>query len=468
MFLEFHMFKPVDYKAFDAEWNSLFQSADLAYYSDLCFQSACVHAPRIERKFRFGVLSWLTWFFGKHFFHRVRGESGLPHVGMVLSGISTTAHEETIAAFAVRSGCAPDQIRFLCPGDCPLALLELSRLTPLDLGFVGRSIGKRDKIMALARALKITLKIRFRIRDHADFATRIANSLPSILDGIYRLESCLSGLKRSLGGVGMCVVTYELQSEMKALTLFARERGVKVIHIMHGQRLPTYQITMATDLLLFSKVDEPWFRARVAPETRIWTIGHPRLESVRREVGARSAADGGRKPRIAFFSQPAEGDYSKALRRRDWALLGSLSGRAEVRFRLHPRESREEAERDLAAMGLDFVELSEAGLVEDLRWCDAVASSWSTVSMEAAACGRGVFWTCTMPERYEASAELRDHGIGLLIREPRDWQAPLDDWAAGEWRAPVMIPESQIRELGMIGDMDRPWLERLALVDLPA
>jgi hypothetical protein len=88
--------------------------------------------------------------------------------------------------------------------------------------------------------------------------------------------------------------------------------------------------------------------------------------------------------------------------------------------------------------------------------------------MEAAACGRGVFWTCTTPERYEASAELRDHGIGLLIREPGDWQPPLADWSAGEWREPVSIPEPRLRELGMIGDMDRPWLERLALADPPA
>jgi hypothetical protein len=228
---------------------------------------------------------------------------------------------------------------------------------------------------------------------------------------------------------------------------------------------------MATDLVLLSKLDEDWFRKRVSDEVRIWCAGHPRLERIRQEVGSVSLVPGSnpkRLPRIAFFSQPAEGDYSSALRRRDWALLGSLSGRAEVRFRLHPRESRQAAERDLAEMGLDFVELSEAGLVEDLRWCDAVASSWSTVSMEAAACGRGVFWTCTTPERYEASAELRDHGIGLLIREPGDWQPPLADWSAGEWREPVSIPEPRLRELGMIGDMDRPWLERLALADPPA
>lgn len=264
-----------------------------------------------------------------------------------------------------------------------------------------------------------------------------------------------------------CVLTYEAPAINKAMAILTRRADQRVVHIMHGLKHPNFQVSIATDFVLLSKIDEPWFRARVAPSTRIWTIGHPRLESVRREVGTPVTGVGDRLPRIAFFSQPAEGDYHSVLRRRDWALLGSLAGRAELRFRLHPRESREEAERDLSELGLGFVELSEAGLVEDLRWCDAVASSWSTVSMEAAACGRGVFWTCSTPERYQASAELRDHGIGRLIVEPGDWQAPLEDWSKGGWREPVVVPEFRLRELGMIGDMETPWLERLALVDAP-
>ena len=232
---------------------------------------------------------------------------------------------------------------------------------------------------------------------------------------------------------------------------------------MHGQRLPAYQVTMATDLVLFSKVDENWFRERVDPQVRIWTTGHPRLEATRAEVGLPEINTSSRPSRIAFFSQPVEGDYSRELRLRDWRILAGLKGRAEVRFRLHPREDRETAVRDLKAIGADFIELSDAGLKEDLTWCDAVASSWSTVSMEAAACGRGVFWTCATPEKYEASRELQDAGIGVLVRDATDWNPYLDAWNHGGWQPPVIVPEHQLQALGMIGDMDRPWLERLGI-----
>jgi len=229
---------------------------------------------------------------------------------------------------------------------------------------------------------------------------------------------------------------------------------------MHGQRLPTYQVTRATDLVLFSTVDEPWFRARVDPEVKIWTVGHPRLEKVRKEVGV-SAFDRGRKPRITFFSQPIEGDYSREIRLNDWRIFHGLKEKAEVRFRAHPRENLALIRDDLAIAGIAFVEVSEAGLTEDLRWCDAVASSWSTVSMEAAACGRGIFWTCSTPERYEASCELRDHGIGLLVQTTDQWPEILESWHSGKWQEPVIVPDSRLTELGMIGDLEKSWIERL-------
>jgi hypothetical protein len=232
---------------------------------------------------------------------------------------------------------------------------------------------------------------------------------------------------------------------------------------MHGQRLPTYQVTQATDLLLFSKVDEPWFRARVDPQVRLWAIGHPRLENLRREVGPLLSENTNRLPRIAFFSQPSECDYIRELRMNDWRILMGLKGRADVRFRLHPREDKALAQADLKEIGADFIEMSEAGLHEDLAWCDAVASSWSTVSMEAAVSGRGVFWTCSTPEKYEASQELRDAGIGVLVGDAAGWIQHLETWAKSGWDAPVMLPEAKLRALGMIGDMDRPWLDRFGL-----
>ncbi len=258
------------------------------------------------------------------------------------------------------------------------------------------------------------------------------------------------------------ITTYELDYATKALACTLRSRGRRVIHVMHGQRLPSYQITMASDLVLFSKLDEPWFRARVDPSVRIWTIGHPRLEDVRDKVGpAHSHHD--RLPRITFFSQPSEGDYTRDLRIADWRICAALKGKAEVRFRAHPREDINIIKADMAAAGIDFMQISDAGLIEDLTWCDAVASSWSTVSMEAAACGRGIFWTCSTPERYEASQELRDHGIGTLVKSAQDWETPLAEWRCGEWCEPIRVSEARLRELGMIGDMEKSWFERLEI-----
>jgi hypothetical protein len=282
---------------------------------------------------------------------------------------------------------------------------------------------------------------------------------------LFRYQLELSVLEKNPCPHEFVFLTYELMPEAKAWVAWARATGKKVIHVMHGQSLPTYQITMATEIVLFSKVDEPWFCERVAPDVKLWTIGHPRLEMIRREVGPPTESCSDRLPRIAFFSQPSEGDYSRELRLNDWRILCGLKGRADIRFRLHPREDRETALADLKEIGADFIGLSDAGLKEDLAWCDAVASSWSTVSMEAAACGRGIFWTCSTPEKYEASQELRDAGIGALIQNPDDWEAHLRAWGLEGWTAPVLLPEQKLRELGMIGDMERPWLERLELVN---
>lgn len=256
--------------------------------------------------------------------------------------------------------------------------------------------------------------------------------------------------------------TYELLPWQKALAWHWKKHGRRVIHVMHGQRLDLYQHTQATDLVLFSKIDEPWFRERVDSSVHIWTVGHPRLESIRKEVGPLQKTSV-RLPRIAFFSQPVEGDYLRDIRLADWRLLADLKGRAEVRFRAHPRESIDQIKADMSEADIDFAGISEAGLVQDLRWCDAVASSWSTVSMEAAACGRGVFWTCSTPERYEASQELRDHGIGVLIAKAEDWWTYLDQYQTTGWKSPILVPDDKLKELGMIGEMDKPWTERLNL-----
>jgi len=447
--------KPLDFESWNREFRSLARRAEWAYFADGLYHVFHEQAPRM-RRLRLGIPGWIASNVAGMFAPGERRAAVEAEAPFLLLPQATEAHELSLLPFA----------RQLEPGQAVILRGNPERWKELghplvDLPEPATAPHPADLWTAWSCA-RAAFRAARKAWGGASDPARSWWLMASLADRalavpLWERSGSIPVPKQAL------VLTYELAPLAKAACRQARKENKRVIHIMHGQRLPTYQVTMATDLVLFSKVDEAWFRARVAPETRIWTIGHPRLESVRQEVGTPGPWQEGRRPRITFFSQPSEGDYTRELRRRDWALLAPLKGRAELRIRLHPRESRQQAEEDLAAIGLDFVELSGAGLVEDLRWCDAVASSWSTVSMEAAACGRGVFWTCTTPEAYEPSAELRDHGIGTLIQRAEDWGTHLDAWSAKAWGEPVIVPENRLRELGMIGDMTRSWAERLEL-----
>jgi hypothetical protein len=453
------------YQYFDRLWHPLFKRSGLGYYSDLCFVFAQILGPRTEMKFRFGLASWLLWFFGIHFWQKPSVRPLPVSYSLAISGISTPAHEETVCAFAESYGMGRESIRVFGPSECPESINLVAALPPLNLTSIQQSLTKPERLRALLRATSLALKIRKAARPDKAIKSSIRASFPSIMDALTKLEGTRIALKGQINSGALHALTYELQPEMKALVLACREEGARVLHLMHGQWLTTYQVTMATDILLFSQVDLPWFRKRVEPVVTLWAGGHPRVERLRRTVYSKPKTDHHQKPRIAFFSQPVEGGYSRETRLRDWAILLPLKGVTEVRIRLHPRESLEQARADLETAGLDFMKLSEAGLTEDLAWCDAIASSWSTVAMEAAACGRGVFWTCSTPERYEASRELRSHGIGVLISNASEWFPHLDDWITTGWNPPVRVPEGRLRELGMIGDMEKSWLERLHIQD---
>jgi len=284
-----------------------------------------------------------------------------------------------------------------------------------------------------------------------------------IAERVYSCLNAIQWVRKTLKKPLVLFVTYELPPLHKALVYCNTRIHGRSIHVMHGQRLDLYQFSNATDIVLFSKIDEPWFRSRVNPSVRIWTIGHPRLELIRKQVGPANAHNPMRKPRITFFSQSFDSDYPKEQRIIDFKILAGLRGHAEVRLRAHPSETYAMLLDVQQEAQLDFASISDRGLVEDLKWCDAAASSLSTVSMEAAACGRGVFWTCQNPKPYQASQELRNNGIGVLLKEPNDWMPYLEQWKTQGWGSPVRVDESQLRELGMIGEMNKPWTERLGI-----
>jgi hypothetical protein len=466
------MADPIRFSDF-AEFLSAFRNASekkpaLSDWEDAIFHLYLTAGSTNELRFRAGVPFWLFWAAKRILFPAKSGSESAspskwnpPARRYAFRILATPAHQDTLAAIL---GQLPSGRLVLYGGTLQSAGADLVTLDS-SLSENNGIHSPMERLRALGRSLFTAYSIRNRLAEASvERRWRIPGGFTArMADLLFRYHLELSVLGKNKCPHDFLFLTYELMPEAKAWVEWARAAGKRVIHVMHGQRLPTYQITQATDLMLFSKVDEPWFRKRVDPGVKLWTIGHPRLEAIRREVGMTDAPATPRLPRIAFFSQPSEGDYSRELRLDDWRILAELEGRAEVRFRLHPREDRAIAIADLKAVGADFVELSDAGLKEDLSWCDGVASSWSTVSMEAAACGRGVFWTCSTPEKYDASQELRDAGIGALIQDRDGWDEHLRAWATEGWAAPVMLPEQRLRDLGMIGDMDRPWLERLGI-----
>lgn len=436
----------------------------LDYWADAVFVMRWQNSPLVESRFKGGRWLWLVWALLKILPHHKKKrestalqDSSLPaQDGYRL--LPTPAHLETLNPLIKRAD--PKSVRIYSEvadfGNHAGTVLGID-LSIADLGYL-------DRLGSLLRALRTHHRIARILITCLPVDPLLPKGFhPRLLEQIFTAELGLTRHRRTEARLRTLFVTYELSADSKALVLWARETGAKVVHLMHGQRLPTYQLTMATDLVLLSKIDEPWFRGRVDDKVRIHANGHPRLEKMRHEVSHTQTRTNRTQPRITFFSQPTEGDYTPDMRDADWNILTGLIGKAEVRVRLHPREPVESALRSVALIGAENFKVSDAGLLQDLEWCDAIASSWSTVSMEAAACGRGIFWTCSTPERYEASQELRDHGIGVLVEKATDWDSFLETWNCHGWAEPIIVSETRLRELGMIGDMDSPWTERLGL-----
>ncbi|WP_234043144.1 hypothetical protein [Luteolibacter yonseiensis] len=421
------------------------------YWTDLIHVMRWNAGPVVENRLKGGLSWWGVWALLQLFSSRdlspaPDGEgkkSRSPVDGYRL--LPTPAHRDSLIPLIEASD--PESVR-IYGEDAGLPNLPA---VPFDFSNNLRKLGFRQRSRSLLTAFKTHRRLA---RILAKCVPREENLPPAfhprLIEQIFTMELGLARLRGEEPRLRSLYVTYELAPDSKALVRWARETGADVIHVMHGQRLPTYQLTQATDLILLSKIDEAWFRPRVDPAVRIHCHGHPRLEKIHQTISPPSR-DGRTRPRIAFFSQPAEGDYTRERRDEDYRILAGLIGKADVRIRLHPREPVEEALLAMERAGATAFGISGAGLEDDLRWCDAIASSWSTVALEAAACGRGIFWTCAAPERYEASQELREHGIGVLIDSPGKWQPHLDQWTSGPWNAPVVVPDDRLAELGLIG-----------------
>lgn len=455
--------KKIAFDTFLNQFRHLSKIPELEYLTDITFLSALPQNRGMEKRFKGGVFLWGAWALFKCCTSRLKinadNKNYFTDRKFAVFILPTNAHEGSLRPIIDDIDSNELAIYGQSPSWQPCTpYVDLSLKANLaNIALNSRINALFISLVNLVRVANIIRKIpRLRQVANPDYFCRLAELF-------FRMELTRSRLSKYPCRHSAIFVTYEVIPECKALVEWAIQSKKKVFHVMHGQRLSTYQITRATDLLLLGKPDEQWFRARVSPSTRIWTNGHPRLEWISKIVCSSPSSETKYKPKVAFFSQPAEKDYTREMRIDDWQILLGLKDRVDVRFRLHPREDRNVAFEDFRKIGLDFVEISEAGLAEDLAWCDGIASSWSTVSVEAASCGKAVFWTCAKPELYDAPQELRAHHVGVLIRSITDWEPWLKQFSHSGWPAPASITNSQAQELGFIGEFKRSWIERLDL-----
>jgi hypothetical protein len=310
----------------------------LDYWTDVIHVMRWNVNPLVETRFKGGLLWWGVWALMKVFGSRnaiavVRSKGNT--LGSLQNGyrlLPTCAHRDSLIPLI--EAADPDTVRIYGEQPAPPYL----RQTPLDFPSSLGRLGIRDRLRSLLKAIKSHHRIaEVLTKCILDGQALPAGFHPRLIEQIFSMEIGLARLRREETPLHSLYLTYELTPDAKALVLWARETGADVVHVMHGQRLPTYQLTLATDVILLSKIDEAWFRPRLDPTVRIHSNGHPRLENIRKRVPPPSRS-GRTRPRIAFFSQPAEGDYTPERRDEDYKILGGLIGKADVRIRLHPRE----------------------------------------------------------------------------------------------------------------------------------
>ncbi|RYD46627.1 MAG: hypothetical protein EOP85_07060, partial [Verrucomicrobiaceae bacterium] len=244
----------------------------LDYWTDVIHVMRWKAEPLVETRFKGGLPWWGVWALLKLLGPcdstiRSKNEEEAarpPRQGYRL--LPTPAHRDSLLPLI--EAADPGVVRIYGEETDVANLLPI----PLDFPHSIGSLGFQDRLSSLLKA----------IRSHRRISAILAKCIPTgqplpdgfhprLIEQIFTMELGLTRLRRKEAPLDSLHVTYELAPDSKALVLWARETGADVIHVMHGQRLPTYQLTMATDLVLLSKVDEPWFRPRVDPAIRIHT-----------------------------------------------------------------------------------------------------------------------------------------------------------------------------------------------------
>ncbi|MGE9270340.1 MAG: hypothetical protein ACQKBU_06005, partial [Verrucomicrobiales bacterium] len=245
------------------------ENSELYYRADGFFNELIDQSNRPEKRFRYGVGGWLLWLaqryvrfrlFAKGKDRRRECSADQPYAFRLLM---TPAHQSSLRPILDRELAEEDCTLYGCGiegggesrgGDVEQGLFQSLPVTTV-----------KEFWSALARTLKYLGSLRDGVARlaAAGYAAPHEQFMPRAAELIFREELEFSLLAREICRHRVLFVTYELIPETKALVRWVRGAGGRVVHVMHGQRLPMNQITRATDRVVFSILVLPWFEERM-------------------------------------------------------------------------------------------------------------------------------------------------------------------------------------------------------------
>jgi hypothetical protein len=265
---------------------------------------------------------------------------------------------------------------------------------------------------------------------------------------------------------GVVLTTTETFYLAKSLFDAARNQQMRTVHFCHGFRHATHQVTRATDLCVYSELDRKWFQSRVEKDCTVRAIGNPRMEAIHNTVGPPRDRKPGEPFRLLFFSQGEESPYTAEMAKADMAILAAapeVRSKYILRIRPHPREPFDVLLKATKELGLKVDEFSKGTLAEDVSWCDAAATPWSTALLEAAVAGRPCYWLDVGGHGFGGTGELQRAGLGLLVQTGEEWAQAVEELVSLRTKPPATVLASTLNELRICLDDSVPWIERLQL-----
>lgn len=211
------------------------------------------------------------------------------------------------------------------------------------------------------------------------------------------------------------LTTYEKDPMAKAMLCVAREIGVpERIHWAHGLRHASLQSTFASELWCLIEPDVPYYRRLLPTDCKLVFKQSPESIELIQDIGILTENDlkGLKVVHFLFLGNGFDSTYPPEASQADLAVIrtamNELGAQVNWRFRPHPGNILQ-FKADLAALGLDQVEISTNSLRDDLQWAHAAGSPFSSVLVDMKQAGRKVFWV------QEVIRPL--YGVDELIRE---------------------------------------------------